>query len=181
MNKTFKKTTSFITVFPIGSLVTLDQFDAWAIENEFYSEDHMVSRTVLNTYRKRLRMAINLLALSHKWTDKGNEKFQIDSHRPKKDYRVNPPGTSYIVKSDKRPGQEESFHVAKKKGLQRLRSNTELEKLSDNEQWKIALNDRFNRFYDDHAEVCHQLRLGVKSDIDKLSPPKGGFTLIDID
>lgn len=93
---------AFLQAFPIqlppapATLVTVAEFDAWAVEHGLYRDVNIADRAALNSGRSQLRYKINNVTMGQMWRDTGAPIFQIEVHEHGATYVVKPAVVGFV-------------------------------------------------------------------------------------
>ena len=150
---------AFSASFPLSgvldnpNILTVDEFDMWAIRHHLFNGVNISDRDALNAARNTLRYSINNIALGDVWKMEGFEAFQIEVHEHGKSYRVVPAIVSFVDNGTQLPQKVRKLAKTRKEMLNRLRAATSFERLSLELQLEAKNQVRFITQWEKRAQV----------------------------
>jgi len=141
--------TQFILKFPIGTILSVDEFDDWAIKSLLINDPETDDRNsaqwqLLLKQRNSVRSELNRIAVrgNNDFIPMEDEKFSVEVHAYGESYRVKSISDHFADKALKLPSKIMNNIDTRSKQLDILVSSTDLDKLPTELRMRVGMVSR---------------------------------------
>ena len=172
-NSQFHLSEQFKESFPIGTVLTIEEFDAWAVNNRLMPISR--SQDARTMARSHLRKQISSGGTCAYREEMGEEGFVLNVSKHSVSYKVTPAASAYQMATEKLPAKVTSIVETNREKIATLRSSSDFEDLPLKIQLMAEL---FDSDIDDYQDV---ITAGGKRLLNKFSTIQAAVSRLKVE